>query len=130
MANSNRTEHTGTVSGMGFTVSNSDLAIVNDYADRWVLTGSIHNIPNNFWAVTTDGQGHPISGHGSALQILDRAIEAGMDVAYVAPHGRYVVGEKDDVKLSDWIREKRKHGMKPPIDGGQPTIAEVGHLHH
>jgi hypothetical protein len=124
----NRTKDYGTVSGLGFTVSNEDLKFVNEYQGKWVVTETGASMPNNYWVVTTDGKGHPVRGHGSPIQMLMDAKADGLDIAYAAPYGRYVEGEDDGVQLSDWIRERRNKNNPPPIDGNQPMIAE--NVHH
>lgn len=102
-----RTEHHTTVSELGFSVSNEDLAIVNEYPGRWGITGSAP-LPDNYWVVTMDGEGHPVTGHRSPQQILDWAErERGWQCAYVAPYGRFVQGEDDGIELHDWLKEGR-----------------------
>ncbi|CAM3966576.1 hypothetical protein [Alicyclobacillus pomorum] len=102
----NRTEHHTKVSELGFTVSDEDFPAVVQYAGEWTLTGE-GPVPNNYWAVTIDGEGIPFSGHPSPRQILDEANGEGLNCAYVAPYGRYVEGKLDGVQLHDWIREHR-----------------------
>ncbi len=110
-----RTEHHTTVSELGFAVTNEDLRIVNQYPGRWAITGS-SPLPNNYWAVTTDGRGHPVLGRMSPDEILSAANNRGWQCAYVAPYGRYVQGENDGVELHNWIVEGRNKSKSHSAD--------------
>lgn len=103
----NRTDHHTTISELGFTVQMKDLPAINAYSGEWSLTGE-GPLPENFWIVTIDGNGKPITGHGSPEQLITRAQEMGWDVAYVAPYGRHVVGETDGRQLHEWLQDQRK----------------------
>ncbi|MCL6445173.1 MAG: hypothetical protein K6T83_17250 [Alicyclobacillus sp.] len=100
----NRSERHEAISDLGFTVKPEDWQAVIDYPGRWVLTGP-ETLPSNFWAVTMDGRGHPVTGRKSPQEVLDWAINQGWECAYVAPYGRHVVGELDDIQLHDWLRD-------------------------
>ena len=98
-----------TLSELGFTINREDLPFLNEYSGQWTFSGP-EAVPENHWLVTFDGQGHPVNGHLSPQQILDWGKEQGWECAYVAPYGRHVIGEKDEVQLHDWLRERRnKH---------------------
>lgn len=102
-------EHHTTLSELGFTIQMADLPYLNEYQGDWIVDGP-DELPNNYWLVTFDGIGHPVSGHLSPQQILDWGVERGWQVAYVAPYGRYVEGKDDGVHLHDWLRDRRnKH---------------------
>ena len=110
-------EHHSTWSELGFTVREGDREYINEYAGDWVFTGETP-VPDNFWLVTMDGEGHPVNGHMSPQQILDWGQERGWHCAYVAPYGRHVIGEKDEIQLHDWLRDRqdkdrprRHHGV-------------------
>ncbi len=107
-----RQEYHNTISGLGFTVFPEDLQYVNEYAGDWELTGPKDNIPENYWLVTSDGEGHNVRGHMSPQQILDWGREQGWLCAYVAPYGRHVVGAEDDIQLHDWLRDRRRHAVE------------------
>ncbi|MCL6454362.1 MAG: hypothetical protein K6T78_12185 [Alicyclobacillus sp.] len=102
-----QTEAHTRVSDLPFAVDITDLPIVNAYVGEWSLTGE-GPAPENWWIVTTDGEGHPMTGHDAPQQLLDRAKERGWNPAYAAPYGRHVVGKLDGVALHDWIRDHRK----------------------
>jgi hypothetical protein len=102
----NRTEHHTGMSELGFTISAEDLKAVNQYAGNWVMTGE-GKLPNNYWVVSANGQGHPVAGQMSPEEMLQIAKDKGWDPVYVAPYGRHVEGELDRVKLHDWIRQHR-----------------------
>ncbi|QSO47893.1 hypothetical protein [Alicyclobacillus mengziensis] len=103
----NLTERHTTISDLPFTVADKDLPSINAYQGQWELTGE-GDIPQNYWVVTIDGNGHPMTGHGSPRQFIDRADEMGWDVAYVAPYGRRVIGKDDGIELHEWLQDHRK----------------------
>lgn len=100
-------EHHDTLSGLGFTIPEEDLSYLNEYPGQWEVTGEGPE-PGNFWLVTKDGRGHPVSGHLSPQQILDWGREQGWEVSYVAPYGRYVIGAEDEVRLNEWITSRKR----------------------
>ncbi len=104
---SNRTEHHTTMSDLDFSVQSKDIPILNTYQRQWSLTGE-GSVPENYWVVTIDGNGHPLTGHGTPQQFFDRANEMGWDCAYVAPYGRRVIGKDDGIELHEWIQDHRK----------------------
>lgn len=108
----NRSEHHQTLSELGFYFKDRDLSIVNDYAGEWIVNETEGSMPNNFWAVSTNGKGHPVAGQMSPSQMLDYAEERGWQVAYVAPFGHYVEGKLDGIHLHDWILEGRHKAKK------------------
>lgn len=103
----NRTEHHTTMSELGFTIEDRDIPSLNAYQGEWTLTGE-GEIPENYWVVTIDGNGHPIKGSGSPQQLLDRAHEMGWDPAYAAPYGCHVIGKDDGIELHEWLQDHRK----------------------
>ncbi|GEO26390.1 hypothetical protein AAC03nite_21750 [Alicyclobacillus acidoterrestris] len=108
-----REEHHEKLSSLGFYFEAEDLPIINDYQGDWMVTGD--HKPDNYWVVTTDGKGHPITGHPSPQEALDWARNNGWLPAYVAPYGTYVEGALDGVQLHDWIangRHERKHSHR------------------
>jgi len=107
----NRTNHEDSISELGFTVIPTDLPIVTDYQGQWSITGP-EALPNNFWVVDMEGEGHQWPGHWSPQELLNHAKDEGVNLAYVAPYGRHVEGKEDAVPLHDWIhqgRYKNKH---------------------
>ncbi|QSO50644.1 hypothetical protein JZ785_17255 [Alicyclobacillus curvatus] len=103
----NVTERHITISDLPFAVDDKDLPSINAYQGQWGLTGE-GEVPENYWVVTIDGNGHPMTGHGSPRQFIDRAYEMGWDVAYVAPYGRRVIGKDDGIELHEWLQDHRK----------------------
>lgn len=103
----NREEHHDTVSSLGFYFKQEDLPIINAYSGSWTLTNPEH-VADNYWVVTTDGQGHNVTGHLSPDQILEWAEDKGWLPAYVAPYGQHVEGKLDAVLLHDWIKRGRE----------------------
>ncbi|WDL98329.1 hypothetical protein [Alicyclobacillus sp. ALC3] len=112
----NRHEDHTTVSGLGFTVSAQDLKYVNEYPGQWELTGQPEKIPENYWLITHDGQGHNVRGHLSPQQILDWGRDQGWQCAYVAPYGHHVMGAEDEVQLHDWLRERQRRAAEEAVD--------------
>lgn len=100
-------EHHTTLSELGFVFKEEDLPIINEYTGKWIVTNSGHEA-ENYWAITADGVGHPVSGHLSPYEVLLWAEDQGWQVAYAAPYGKYVEGEYDKIHLHDWIIEGRK----------------------
>ncbi|QQE80137.1 hypothetical protein [Alicyclobacillus sp. SO9] len=100
-------EHHDTISDLGFTIPAEDLKYVNEYTGHWELSGS-GSVPENYWLVTKDGQGHPVNGHLSPQQILDWGKDQGWECAYVAPYGRHVVGAEDEIQLHEWLQSRKR----------------------
>lgn len=106
MGTGNQEQHFDTFSSLGFYFDLDDLPIVNAYQGHWVVAGD-DTPAQNLWLVTTDGKGHPVTGHPSPQEIIDEARHKGWLPAYVAPYGRHVEGQSDAIQLHDWIAEGR-----------------------
>ena len=110
----NTEQHQTTLSELGFTIWPEDLQYLNEYVGRWAFTGE-GDVPENYWLVTFDGEGHPVTGHPSPQEILDWGHRQGWQCAYAAPYGRFVVGQEDGIELHDWLRERRNKAKKSKV---------------